>query len=271
MRAVHLMVFFLGLDLLALSPAGGVETQAQAESLRKAERACQHWEEWKCFTDDYSKLSLVGSLGFHPDSYWQAASRNIDQFPIREKVIELFFNAGYISGASLECLAHFPNVEEITLGISPEGVTVPVQDFRSILKFPKLKYLHFAIHGVQNEHFRILSEHQGLKGLTVSFGSIHMLGNDTCQTSRLVPASLNDEAAKHISRMKSLRELIFYAPRPEDGKVSFSDKAMTTLLEAAQLKRKILIDSRNFTKEGLEVVKKTKLPNYLELYESGVP
>jgi hypothetical protein len=266
MRALHLLFLFLGFVVTSLSQAGGAEQNDQGDSQNDPEKACQEWVESKFFSEDFRSFAFVGWPGGMPDSYWQAASRSIEQFPQREKVTELYFNYGYISAASLECLAHFPNVETITLGMAPEGVTLPAQDFRSILKFSKLKYLGLAIHGPQNDHFRILSEHPGLLELGVLFPSLHMLQNDKRQPSRWVPANLDDEAARQISRIKSLQWFSMgNAPQPEDGKVSFSEKALTALLESPHLKEGIRLDSRNFTPEGLAALQKTTLPPFVNL------
>lgn len=260
------LVLFLGFVVTSLSQAGGAETNAQGDSRSELGNACQGWVERKFFSGDFSTLSLFGALGSLPDSYWQTVSRSIDQFPQHKKVTALLINDGYISAASLECLAHFPNVETITLGIDVEGVTLPAQDFRSILKFSKLKYLAIAIHGLQNDHFRILSEHPGLLELGVRFPSLHRLQNEKLPPPRRLPASLDDEAARQISRIKSLQWFSMDdAPHPQDGKVSFSEKALTALLESPRLTEGIRLDTRNFTPEGLAALQKTTLPPFVKL------
>lgn len=239
------------------------EAERESPARTRAPAKIHEWQESGCFSSDFNELVLRGDLGYEKESFWKAVANDIRHFSHREKVKEILLNDGYMSRASLEALAHFPNVEHLTLGLSPEGVTVPPKDLHGILKFTKLKYLYLALHGLKNEHFIVLSELKGLEVLSVDFGSRHMLGEEKNQIVKWSPAEIGDETARSIARMKSLKILAIYRLAPENGRAAFSEQTVMTLLDAPALKSAIRIDSRNFTETGLRALKSMPLPDFV--------
>jgi hypothetical protein len=257
-----LFVFFL-LAIGECWSANEPEVESSTGTMVNAE--IQEWQENGFFSDDFNELTLSGDLGAEPETYWKTVATDIRNFKHRDKVREILLNHGYISRVNLESLAQFGKVEQLTLGLNPEGVTVPPDELRGILGFKNLKYLYIALHGLKNEHFVVLSELKDLEVLSIDFGSRHMLGSEKNQIVKWSPVKIDDEAARFMARMKSLQTLVIHWPRPEDGQVTFSEKAVMTLLDAPALKSAIRIDSRNFAEAGLRALKGIELPKYVRI------
>jgi hypothetical protein len=58
MGALHLLVLFLGFVVTSLSQAGGAEQNDQEDSTSDPAKACQAWVEEKCFSEDFSALTV---------------------------------------------------------------------------------------------------------------------------------------------------------------------------------------------------------------------
>ena len=189
---------------LAIGECWSADEPARESSAKAAKSAeIQEWQNKGFFSEDFDALALSGDIGAEPEAFWKTVSDEILHFKHRDKVKEIALNDGYISRASLESLAQFPNVEQLTLGFNPEGVTVPPSELRGILKFAQLKCLYVAMHGMKNDHFLVLSELKKLEVLSIDFGSRHMVGTEKSQIVKWSPAKSDDEATRFISRMKS--------------------------------------------------------------------
>lgn len=263
MKTFHYSIVFC---LFAVGKCGSANECEMELSIKTIVHAkTQEWQEKGFFSDDFNKLTLRGDLGAEPEAFWKAVAIDIRNFNHRDTVKEIFLNDGYVSRISLESLAQFVKVEQVTLGVNPEGVTVPPDEFRGILSFTNLKYLYMALHGLGNEHFKILNELKGLEILWIDCGSRHMIGPEKDQIVKWSPAKIDDEAARSIARMKSLQNLVIHWPRPENGQVTFSEVGLMALIDARALKSAIRIDSRNFTEAGLKALKGIEIPKHVKI------
>jgi len=226
--------------------------------------ACSGWDHDKCFSSDYEKFSLIGSIGDLPADFWNAASVNIQGFQHRDKVKHLFLNHGFVNGNCLTSLSHFSEVEELTLGINIEGLTIPPDDFRNILKFKKVTYLHIALHGLQNEHFKIISEMKGLISLGVNFGTRLMQRDNSTEFKEWVPVMVDDIALGYIAQIDTLEQLFFRRMPEKEGRINFTKTGIVALLKAPKLKY-VLVTSGNLTKEAIQIIREIKSLNGEEI------
>lgn len=234
--------------------------KAEQDSRSRAGSVLKEWEVNYCFSKDYSELQLSGDIYAEIDSadYWQKATKDLNGFPRRDDVKKVVCNNGIISGAFLEFLSHFPELEDLTLGFSIEGVTITPEHFRPLLKFAKLKTLKLAVHGLNNEHLKILSGHKNLREINIGFGVKEMVADGVLKNG-WQPVKIDDEGAAWLSRIKTLESLSFRWPEREVGEVSFSEKALISLRRNPALKY-IAIDTRNFTSQGIKAVRLMNLP-----------
>ena len=162
-------------------------------------------------------------------------------------------------------MSNFTNIDTIRLGWAIEGVTIPPKELMNILSFKKLKHLDIALHGLSEDHLKVIAQLDGVTDLVVEFPSVLMIGDDKLQKNMWTPVDLGDGTVKHIAKLKSLEDLIIrHAPESRDGKVAFSEQALLTLLKMPKVES-LIIHPSNFTKDGLKAVNKLKLPAFVKI------
>lgn len=263
MQMKRLLVHAMQLLLLPPGTSAAEPERTKAES----QVSPPAWiaEHPQCFSDSNETLTLIGSTAEKSDVYWEEATKSLEQLPQRLQVKKLLLNYGYISGASLKFFSGFENIETLELGWSIEGVTVPPQELKNLLGFKKLKHLNVALHSLTEDHLKVIAQLDSVTDLLIQFPSVHMILTDKLQKDLWKPIHLGDEAFNHLAKMKSLEALSIEGANQSQGqKVTFSEQALQTLLQMPKLKS-LVISRSNFTKEGLQAIKKMNLPAFVEI------
>jgi hypothetical protein len=253
--------------LLLLSETSSAGADRAKEAPVESQRTAPAWiaDHPHCFSDDHETLFLTGSTGEKNDLYWEEAAKSLPTIPQRSKVKKLLLNYGYISGASLKFFSGFENIEIMELGWSIEGVTVPPKELMNLLLFKKLKDLNLALHGLNEDHLKVIAQLDGVTDLSIQFPSALMIAHDKLQKNLWRPVHLGDEVLQHIAKMKSLEALGFEgASNPKDEKIAFTEQGLQTLLKMPKLEF-LVIHPSNFTQEGLQAIKKMNLPAFVEI------
>ena len=208
---------------------------------------------------------FAGSTGETNDPYWEEAAKSLQTFPQRSRVKKLLLNNGYISGGSLQFFSGFENIETFDLGWSIEGVTVPPKDLMNLRLFKKLKKLNLALHGLNEDHLKVIAQLDGVTDLVIQFPSVLLIASDKLQKDAWSPVNLGDEVFNQIAKMKSLEALMVEgASQSKDEKVAFTEQGLQMLLKMPKLES-LNISSSNFTKEGLQAIKKMNLPAFVQI------
>lgn len=215
--------------------------------------------------EDQETLTLIGTLPAASKEQVTFWKDNVKELPYFEKLENIFLNYGLIKEEDMSYLIEFKNIKHLTLGISIEGILMSPEILRYVKNFKKLTSLNIAIHGLNDEHLKIIGELNNLERLSIQFPSVNMIVHNSNQMKLWKKTELSDKSIKELGKLNSLNFLaILHAPQPEDGEVKLTIETLNTLLILPNLKE-IHIDATNFTPDARKIINNRKLPDHVQI------
>lgn len=204
------------------------------------------WENNKFFyNSNFDGLVIIGSIPSFGPKQWEVWGKNVSLLPYHRKVTSVLLNHGSISGEFAEYLCNFENIEFLTLGISVEGILLSEEAFKVFAKMKRLKHLHIAIHGIDDNYFKNITLFNSLESLVIQFpDKLMIIENELHLWSKTY---LSDLSLYEIAKIESLRSLEVFSFNAEYVEVAFSFPTIERIINLPNIEKFHLATS-NFSR-----------------------
>jgi hypothetical protein len=193
------------------------------------------WENSKLYyTQTYDALAIIGTIPEFRADQWKLWGENVKNLSYHKNVTSVLLNHGSVSRELAEYLCNFENIEDVTLGISVEGVIMSEETFKVFNKMKKLKHLHIAIHGITDQYFQNITDVISLESIIIQFPDKKMIPDrDLYLWSK---TSLSDLSVREIAKMHNLRSISISSCDNEYANVNFSITSIEAILKLPNLR-----------------------------------